>query len=91
MINKLFPTKGQVATVAWSANSSPGMMAISDPKKLLLGCGNTDHSLGVISLADLTSGKAIELIESVQDSAVKALAWCPHKQGLLATGGGEGD
>lgn len=91
VINKLAPTKDQVATVAWSANSSPGSMAISDPTKIFLGCGTTDRSLGVIRLADLTSGRAIEVVENVQNSAVRAIAWCPQKQGLLATGGGEGD
>jgi hypothetical protein len=38
------------------------MMAITDPTQIFLGCGTTDFSLGVIRLADLLSGKEIEIV-----------------------------
>ena len=54
-------------------------MEINDLTQILLACGTTDSCLGVISLADLMSGKKMELVENVQETDVRVLAWCPHK------------
>jgi WD40 repeat protein len=33
----------------------------------------------------------MRVTEVIQETPLNAISWCPHKKGLLATGGGEGD
>lgn len=96
MINFMAHHRGEICSLHWSTNQSHSLMQTSDPSSVYLASGsNQDHALGVWRLSDLAYGPRSDspwfFEKEAIESAVKAMAWSPNYEGLLATGGGMGD
>lgn len=92
--------KSEVINLQWSTNTSHEMMRTSDPTQIYLASSSMSKDLACWRLSDLNYQSSPDVIKASTpyfyekeafSSPVKALAWCPSHEGLLATGGGVGD
>ena len=96
--------RGEIINLQWSTNTSHELMRSSDPSNIYLASTSVTPDLACWRLCDLNyqSGHSIDVTKPSiphfyedevfsSGGAVKALAWCPSQEGVLATGGGAGD
>jgi len=92
----------ELINVQWSANSSYEMMRTSDASNLFLASSSISGDLACSRMSEMKAnwGGEIDLARVDEPyfyekeaflSPVKAMAWNPNQEGLLATGGGEND
>ncbi|CDW76425.1 wd40 repeat-containing protein [Stylonychia lemnae] len=89
--------RGEICSLSWSVNQSHEMMQTSDPSNIYLATGsNQDKALGIWKLNQISYQNAYHsdpwfFDRETFNCPVKALAWSPNYEGLLATGGGYDD
>ena len=96
MVNVLIKHDREVVNLDWSPNSSYEQMRQSDPTNIYLSSSSMRNDLAVWRLSDLSYGqdhlmKPYLYEDEIFDSPVKASAWNPNHEGVLAVGGGVGD
>lgn len=87
----------EVISLNWSVNTSYEQMRQSDPTSVFLSSTSLGSDLAVFRLCDLIYGQSSNKMQPILldresfQAPLKAVAWSPSHEGLLATGGGEAD
>ncbi len=96
MVNVLEKHGCEVVSLNWSPNCSYQQMRQSDASSIFLASTSVSGDLAVWRLSDLSYGLDQNLQPYLYESEnftspIKATAWNPNNEGVLAVGGGEGD
>lgn len=99
MVSLIRKHTSEVISLAWSTNNSYEQMQRSDASSVYLSSTSVGQDLAVWRLSDMSyhdysqQRLATPLMydNELFNSAVKAVAWSPNHEGVLATGGGLGD
>lgn len=99
MINLLKRHTSEVISLNWSANGSHEQMRSSDASQIYLTSSSTMADLAVWRLSDLSYTQSESSMtetpyfyeDELFNGPIKAHAWNPTQEGLLAIGGGTGD
>lgn len=78
MISQVKAHRAEVCGLKWSNRNN------------ILASGGNENHIYVWDLAKMRSSKFLHCFKD-HCAAVKALAWCPHDSGVLASGGGTED
>lgn len=103
-VGMLTSHKSEVIAASWSTNGSHEQMRQSDPSNVMLASSARGAELAVWRITDMLYGQFDRMGLGKQEHAeplfyddqsflspIKAMAWSPNHECVLATGGGEGD